>query len=56
VRESPFSYNLADLQFGVGIGVRYQTPIGPLRFDFGIPLEPRGEQPWQVHFSIGQAF
>lgn len=56
VRESPFSYNLADLQFGVGLGVRYQTPIGPLRFDFGIPLEPRGQQPWQVHFSIGQAF
>jgi len=56
VRESPFSYNLADLQFGVGVGVRYQTPIGPLRLDFGIPLEPRGQQPWQVHFSIGQAF
>jgi outer membrane protein insertion porin family/translocation and assembly module TamA len=56
VRESPFSYNLDDLQFGVGLGVRYQTPIGPLRLDFGIPLEPRGQQPWQVHFSIGQAF
>jgi outer membrane translocation and assembly module TamA len=24
----------------VGVGVRYQTPIGPLRFDFGYNLNP----------------
>ena len=25
---------------GVGIGLRYKTPIGPLRFDFGYNLNP----------------
>jgi outer membrane protein assembly factor BamA len=24
----------------VGVGVRYKTPIGPLRFDFGYNLNP----------------
>jgi len=57
VRIPPFSYNTADLQFGVGFGLRYQTIVGPIRVDLGFPLErPRGEAGWQVHFSIGQAF
>ncbi len=57
VRVPPFSYNLGDLQFGVGFGARYQTVVGPIRVDLGFPLDrPRGEAGWQVHFSIGQAF
>ncbi len=57
VREEPFSWNAADLQYGVGFGVRYHTIVGPLRLDLGFPLDrPRGEAGWQVHFSIGQAF
>jgi outer membrane translocation and assembly module TamA len=35
---SQCSYNYAS--HAVGIGVRYQTPIGPLRFDFGYNLNP----------------
>ena len=31
-------YNYAS--HAVGVGVRYQTPIGPLRFDFGYNLNP----------------
>lgn len=54
-----------DLLYDVGPGVRYDTPIGPLRLDFAYQLNPleglRVEgQPqqrrWRVHFSIGQAF
>jgi len=57
VRIPSFSYNTADLQFGVGFGLRYQTIVGPIRVDLGFPLErPPGEAGWQVHFSIGQAF
>jgi outer membrane protein insertion porin family/translocation and assembly module TamA len=57
VRDARFSYTVDDLQFGVGVGVRYQTIVGPLRLDLGFPLDrPRGEAGWQVHFSIGQAF
>ena len=49
----------------VGPGVRYQTPVGPVRFDFGYQLTPieglvvNGEpesRHWRVHISIGQAF
>jgi len=28
------------LSHAIGLGVRYQTPIGPLRFDFGYNLNP----------------
>ncbi len=45
------------LQFGAGIGVRYHTAIGPLRADFGIPVNPRADDdPFVLYFSIGQAF
>jgi outer membrane protein insertion porin family len=35
---SQCNYNYAS--HAVGVGVRYQTPIGPLRFDFGYNLNP----------------
>ena len=35
---SQCSYNY--VSHAVGMGVRYQTPIGPLRFDFGYNLNP----------------
>lgn len=58
------------LQFGVGGGLRYRSPIGPLRVDIGYKLNPTDEDlnryrgvdygsPWDrigIHFSIGQAF
>ena len=58
-------FNLHDLRYAVGPGLRYQTPIGPVRFDVGYQLNPipgllvNGEpqtRRWRVHFSIGQAF
>ena len=44
--------------FGAGPSFRYFTPVGPLRLDIGFPLNPRGgvDDPYQVYFSIGQAF
>jgi outer membrane translocation and assembly module TamA len=57
--------NVRDLRYAVGPGLRYQTPVGPIRFDFGYQLNPipelrvnGEEQPrrWRIHFSIGQAF
>lgn len=42
---------------GAGLGVRYQTPVGPLRFDIGVPVTRRaGDDPFQIYISIGQAF
>jgi outer membrane protein assembly complex protein YaeT len=57
--------NLSGLRYDVGPGLRYRTPIGPIRFDFGYQLNPIpglivNGQPetrhWRIHFSIGQAF
>jgi len=41
----------------VGIGLRYATPIGPVRIDFGRNLNPvPGINPFQYYITIGQAF
>lgn len=47
-----------ELRYGTGVGLRYITPIGPLRLDIGVPLNPRSgvDDPWQAYVSIGQAF
>ena len=44
--------------WGAGGGIRYYTPIGPLRLDVGIPLDRREgiDAAYQVYLSIGQAF
>ena len=46
-----------DLQFAAGLGLRYYTPVGPLRVDVGVPLNPRDTDDFaQLYISIGQAF
>lgn len=41
-----------------GVGLRYGTPIGPIRFDVAVPLNRRShvDPPCQFYMSIGQAF
>ena len=44
-------------RFAVGAGVRYYSTFGPIRVDFGIPLErQKGDGPFAVTVSLGQAF
>jgi len=62
---SPWDINLNDLRYDVGPGLRYNTPVGPLRVDFGYQLnripglmidgKPEDRR-FRIHFSIGQAF
>lgn len=46
------------LQWGAGVGLRYYTPIGPVRADIAVPLNKRPgiDDSFQVYFSLGQAF
>lgn len=47
-----------DLLWGAGLGVRYFTPIGPVRADVAVPINPRPgvDDSYQVYLSLGQAF
>lgn len=47
-----------EMQWAAGLGLRYYTAIGPLRFDFAVPLDKRGsiDDDFQIYLSIGQAF
>jgi outer membrane protein insertion porin family len=45
------------LKYTAGLGLRYNTPVGPLRIDYGHKLNrEKGESSGELHFSIGQAF
>jgi outer membrane protein assembly complex protein YaeT len=61
----PWDVQLNDLRWAAGPGLRYDTPIGPMRVDVGVQLNPIDglviegtpeKRKWRVHFSIGQAF
>lgn len=46
-----------NFKYTTGIGLRYNTPVGPLRVDYGHKLNrEKGESPGELHFSIGHAF
>ena len=49
--------NFSDFRWGVGIGARYHTSFGPIRFDLAFPLDRQpGESRLQFYVSLGQAF
>lgn len=52
--------DLGELRGSVGFGVRYGSPIGPLRLDMGFKLDQRPTDPdrrrYALHFSFGHAF
>ena len=65
VWNNAWDFNLNDLRYDVGPGLRYGTPIGPIRVDLGYQLNPipgllvdgkPQARRFRFHFSIGQAF
>ena len=63
--ENSWDFNLRDMRYDMGPGLRFNTPVGPFRLDVGFQLNPiegllvNGEEqkrPLRVHFSIGHAF
>jgi len=46
-----------EIRVGVGAGMRYYTPIGPIRFDIAVPVDRRqGEDSFEIYIGLGQAF
>ena len=53
----PRDWQPAKLRYSVGGGLRYATPLGPIRFDVATPLDaPSGVSNLRFWFAIGQAF
>ena len=52
------TFSPTNLFVGVGTGVRYYTPIGPIRLDFAVPLKRYDSDPqaFQIYVGLGQAF
>ncbi|PAU79288.1 autotransporter assembly complex protein TamA [Halomonas salipaludis] len=43
------------LNTGVGLGVRWISPVGPIRFDVAHPFDD-DDNDWRIHFAIGPEF
>ncbi len=53
------SQDLGVIRFTSGVGLRYNTPVGPIRLDFGYQINPPDnalEDRYEVYLSVGQAF
>jgi outer membrane protein insertion porin family len=50
-------FDLTDLRTGVGAGLRWLSPFGPIRVDYGFNLNPRpGDRSGAFNFSVGSPF
>jgi len=66
VFERPSDFSFADYTHSAGLGLRFLTPLGPVRFDVGFNLNPKvrtnefglpeREKRTQLFFTLGQAF
>ncbi len=57
--ENPKNFDLSQIAMSVGVGIRYNLFIGPIRFDVGYKLyDPSNRElsKFAFHFGIGQAF
>jgi outer membrane protein insertion porin family len=61
VFERVTDFDFGELRGAAGFGVRYRSPLGPIRLDLGFKMDRREiggrlEPRTALHFSIGQAF
>jgi len=48
---------ISEMKYTAGMGLRYNTPVGPVRVDYGRKLNrQKGESRGEIHFTIGHAF
>lgn len=47
----------AELRHAVGFGIRWRSPLAPIRIEFGLPLDKEeGDKSFITHFSFGAPF
>jgi len=57
VFREPSQFSFSNWYSSVGFGIRYLTPVGPLRFDYGYKLKPvPGQGRGRFHISFGFPF
>ncbi len=57
VNKGPFDYSNPDIASDFGFGLRLDLPIGPLRLDYGIPLQQAGNNgSGRFNFNVGYQF
>ena len=53
------NYGTGGLKSGTGFGLRVKTPIGPIKLDYGIPLDTvqgQGKKSGKFYFSVSRGF
>jgi outer membrane protein insertion porin family len=51
------TFDLADLRHDAGLSLRWASPFGPLRIDYGIKLDRRKNESFgEFHFAVGAPF
>jgi len=56
VGEGPVPSSSDPWHAGAGLGLRYQTPVGPIRLDLAVPVHGESDSAFQLYIGIGQAF
>lgn len=58
VGPKPNNVDISKWKFGGGGGIRFKTPVGPIRLDYGYKLnrDVNDIDPWRIHFSLGESF
>ena len=59
VNTNPWDYNFNDFSADVGLGIRLDLPIGPLRIDYGIPIQDPKQKnigKGKINFNVGYQF
>ena len=49
---SAFNSSDIDLSTGIGLGLRWYSPVGPIRLDFAHPLDDP-DRSLRIHISLG---
>jgi len=41
------------LAIGIGAGIRWYSPLGPIRFDVAVPLQDSAPDSYRIHITLG---